>query len=205
MRSNRTFKMVVIANLAAISLLLYMLGSLDIFGFPMAPFLKFQFSNVPAIIGGFLFGPGAGVIVLVARTIIRLPFTSTAGVGELADLVIGIATVVVSATIYQKYHNKKGAILASVWGSVAWIVVAVAANWAFLLRAYVFFFFNGNVQPLLGMIRLSNITEDNYLWMFSLYIGVPFNLLLSAMVYGVTFLVYKRISELMKSLREQFE
>ncbi len=205
MRSNRTFRMVVIANLAAISLLLYMLGSLDIFGFPMAPFLKFQFSNVPAIIGGFLFGPGAGALILVARTVIRLPFTSTAGVGELADLVIGVATVVVSASIYRKYHNKKGAIIASVWGSVTWVVVAVAANWAFLLRAYVYFFFDGNVQPLLSMIRLPNITETNYLWMFSLYIGVPFNMLLSAMVYGVTFLVYKRISELMKSLREQLE
>ncbi len=203
MKQRSTFKMVMIANLSAISIILYLIGSfVPIFSFYFAPFLNIQFSNLPAIIGGFVMGPVAGSMVVVVRALVKLPFTSTGGVGELADLIIGVSTVVIASLIYRKYHTKKGAIYASIAGVITWTTVAVLANWLFLLRFYVNLY---GFDAVIGMLRgVDYINEDNFYWMFSLVIGIPFNLGLSVVVYFFTFIVYKRISGFFKQLNEQF-
>ncbi|MGS0971988.1 MAG: ECF transporter S component [Candidatus Izemoplasmataceae bacterium] len=203
MRKNSTLQITLIANLTALSVLFYFVLKFPLpFLFPS--FLDIQFSNLPAIIGGFTLGPIAGGVIVVLRTLIKLPFSSTAMVGELVDLIIGLSTVLTSSIIYRKMHNKRGAIIAMVAGVFVWVFVAVMANYLFVLDFYISFYFNGAVEPLVGMMSIiPGINVDNYMEKFIWYAAVPFNILLSSLVYFITFIVYKRVSHLFDILAEK--
>lgn len=203
MRKNSTLQITLIANLTALSVLFYFALKFPLpFLFPS--FLDIQFSNLPAIIGGFTLGPIAGGVIVVLRTLIKLPFSSTAMVGELVDLIIGLSTVLTSSIIYRKMHNKRGAIIAMIAGVFVWVFVAVMANYLFVLDFYISFYFNGAVEPLVGMMSIiPGINVDNYMEKFIWYAAVPFNILLSSLVYFITFIVYKRVSHLFEILAEK--
>jgi riboflavin transporter FmnP len=194
----------IIANLTALGVLFYFFPKFPLPFFPV--FLEIQFSNLPAIIGGFALGPVAGSIIVIARTLIKLPFSSTAMVGELIDLFIGVSTVLASSLIYHKVKTRKGALLGSVAGILSWTIIAVLANWLFVLDFYIEFFFQGNLQALLDLLTMiPGITADNYMSKYILYAAIPFNLLLSTVVYGITFLIYKRISHLIDEIAKKFQ
>jgi riboflavin transporter FmnP len=205
MRKNSTLQITLIANLTALSVLFYFVLKFPLpFLFPS--FLDIQFSNLPAIIGGFTLGPVAGGMIVVLRTLIKLPFSSTAMVGELVDLMIGLSTVLTSSIIYRKIHTKKGAIVSMIAGMVVWVFVAVMANYLFVLDFYIDFYFNGAVEPLVGMMSvIPGINVDNYMEKFIIYAAIPFNILLSGLVYIITFLVYKRVSHLFDILAEKLD
>ncbi len=182
------------AVLSAISAILYMFVKFPLpIIFPA--FLDIQISNLPAIIAGFLLGPGSGIMVIVIKTLLKIAMigTSTSYVGELADLIIGVAVVLTASLIYKKNHSKKGAVLALSLSSLIWVVVAILINWLILIPFYIKFFFNGNVQGLISMCAMiPNINESNYLILYLLVGVLPFNALLSIICNVVTFLVYKR-------------
>ncbi len=200
MRNSKVLQIVIIANLSALSVLFYFTLKFPLpFIFPS--FLDIQFSNLPAIIGGFILGPIGGAAIIFIRTIIKLPFSTTAGAGEVIDLIIGLSTVLTSSIIYRKMKTKKGAIIASLWGIFAWVFVAVMANYLFVIDFYIEFYFNGAVEPLVGMLSIiPGVTTENYMSKYILYAAIPFNIVLSSLVYLITFLVYKRISHLIDYL-----
>ena len=193
MKTNRTLFFVLIANLAALSVIFYIFPKVPLpFIFPS--FLELQLSNLPAIIGGYALGPVAGAIIVVVRTLVKLLFmpTSTAFVGETVDVIIGVATVVTSSAIYKKMHTKKGAIIGMFAGMFAWTLIAVIANWTFVLDFYLEAFFGGNVDALLSMLEvIPGVNASNYMGKYLLYAILPFNLLLSGIVYGITLLYTK--------------
>ena len=204
MKKNRVLQITILANLTALSVLFYFTLK---FPLPLIfpSFLDIQFSNLPAIIGGFVMGPVAGSVIVILRTLIKLPFSSTAFVGELIDLFIGLSTVLTSSLIYKKYHTKKGAIYAMIAGAFVWTVIAVLTNYFFVLDFYINFYFDGAVEPLVGMLSvIPDITVDNYMEKYILYAAIPFNLMLSTIVYVITYLVYKRISHLIEALAKKF-
>jgi len=205
MRNNRVLQIVIIANLTALSVLFYFTLKFPLpFIFPS--FLDIQFSNLPAIIGGFVLGPIGGGMIVVIRTLIKLPFSTTAGAGEMIDLIIGLATVLTSAIIYKRMKTKKGAVIASLWGMFAWVFIAVMANYLFVIDFYIEFYFNGSVDPLVGMLSvIPGVTAENYMSKYILYAAIPFNIVLSGLVYLITFLVYKRISHLIDFFAEKLE
>ncbi len=204
MKTNRTLQIVIIANLTAISTLLY---STLKFPWPFATFLDIQFSNLPAIIGGFALGPLSGVLIVMLRTLLKLAIvgTSTLYVGEGADIIISTATVLASSIVYLRYRTRKGAVVASLAGIVTWVSVAVFANYFFLIDFYINFYFGGDPEPLLQfMSRIPNITIDNFMGLYIVYAAIPMNIVLSGLVYGITFLVYKRISHFIDDLNDKF-
>lgn len=187
--------MVTTAIFAALSIIL------DFIKFPLPfifpAFLKIQFSNLPAIIGGFILGPFGGVLILVIKTLILLPSSNTAYVGEIADFIIGASVVVVSSLIYLKFHTKKGGLVALVFGSIAWVVMAVLANYLILVPLYIELFFKGETADFVAACSIiPGINENNYLLMYTLLTVIPFNLLISTVVNIVTFFVYKKISNI---------
>ena len=62
-----------IAVFTALSFVLYMFVKLPLPIFPQ--FLELQFSDMPALLTGFMMGPLAGSIVIVLRTLLKLPFS----------------------------------------------------------------------------------------------------------------------------------
>lgn len=183
----------------AFSIVLYFLKFNLPFIFPS--FLEINFSLLPIIIVGFMFGPVEGITVVLLRAIIKIPFTSTFCVGELADALIGIPVVLVSSLIYIKFHSKKGALISLLFGVFTWIFAAVLANYFINVPFFIQLYCNGNVSAFLGALSIiPGVTEENYLIKYLFLAVVPFNGLLSILVSTVTFLVYKKISILFNKI-----
>lgn len=193
-KSTPMKKMVATSILAAISVLLYYFVKIPMsLILPFMPsFLDLHFSNVPIYIGGFMFGPLTGAVIAVLRMLVKLPYTSTLGVGELADLIIALLTVLVSSFIYNKNKTKKGSIIALGSSVIVWVITAVIANWLFILPFYITLYSFETVYAMLSIIP--GITRANYMLYYILIAVIPFNLILSTVVSVVTFLVYKRVS-----------
>ena len=85
----KTTKLAVTAMLAALSAVLMF------FEFPLgfiAPsFYEFDFSEVPVLVGTFSMGPIAGAVIEFVKILVKflIKGTSTGGVGELANFLIG--------------------------------------------------------------------------------------------------------------------
>ena len=199
MRKKSIQKMTTVAILAALSVVFYMFLKFQLpFIFPS--FLDIQFSNLPVILAGLIFGPSEALIVVIIRFLIKAPFSSTAYVGEVADLVIGYLVGTFTSFIYHRHKTKKGGIIALVVGSIVWVVGAVIINSVVLLPWYINTY---GMDAVFGMLKIiPGITESNYMLYYVLFAVIPFNTLLAIIVSTITFFVYKRISLIYKEETE---
>jgi riboflavin transporter FmnP len=187
-----------VAMLSAISFVLYMYCKFSLpFIFPS--FLEMQFSELPAILAGFSLGPVAGAIVIIVKCLIKFPFSSTAFVGEIIDILLGLCYVLPASVIYKNHKDKKHAVT----GLIAGIIVSAAAsmllNRFVAVPFYVKLFFGGDFGAIVAVCSslYPGVTEASF---YSLYIfaGVlPFNLLRLGLVSLITFFVYKRLSKIL--------
>lgn len=202
MNRKKVLAITKIGIFAGLSTVLYFIR----FPLPMFPsFLEIQFSVLPAIIGGFTMGPVGGILIVVIKFLMSLPFSKTAYVGDFADLLIGAATVLVTSMVYQKYKSKKGGLVALLLGSLTWIITGVLANYFILVPAYLKLFFNNDLEGFLQLCRvvIKDINADNYMIKYILYAVIPFNALIAFVVSTITFLVYKKISNFLHKLDEE--
>lgn len=191
-----TAYLVKLALLTAISYILYMFVKFNLpFMFPS--FLDMQFSELPAILAGFSLGPVSGVLIIVLKCLLKIPFSSTAGVGELIDIAIGIAYVLPASLIYWHNKSRKNAIIGFVVGTVCAVIMAILFNRFVAIPFYVQLYFGGNFNIVVSMCQklYKNMTADTF---YLYYLGLavlPFNILRSTVVSVITFLVYKRLSK----------
>lgn len=191
-------KITTTALLSAICIILYFYVKFPLPFFP--PFLEINFSMLPAILCGYIVGPIYGIIVVVIRFLTKLGITHTAGVGEIADLLIGSATVITASSIYYFKRNKKGAVISLICGGIIWVGAATLFNWLLLVPTYVKLYFNGNLDAFISMLEvIPSVSKDNYMWKYLLFAVVPFNTLLASIVCVITFIVYKPLSKLFKN------
>jgi len=182
---------------SALSFILYMFLKFPLPFFPS--FLEFNFSDLPALIGGFMLGPIYGGIIVLIKVLIKLPFTSTTGVGEFADLLIGWAYIIPASIIYKRNKNIKGAVIALIVGSISSIIMSMIANRYILIPFYSLFL---TFETIVGMCKaiFENITTANF-YSYYLFLSVlPFNLLRCVIISLLTFLLYKKISRLMSKM-----
>ena len=88
---------------------------------PFAPsFYKIDFSEVPVLIGSFAMGPVAGVFIELVKILLKVLIkgSTTAGVGDVANFLIGISFCLPAAVVYKKLHSKKGAIIGMAAGTL---------------------------------------------------------------------------------------
>ena len=149
---------------------------------PFAPsFYRIDLSEVPVLIGAFAMGPLAGAAIELIKILLNLVMkgSTTAGVGEVANFLIGCAYVMPAAWIYKTQKTKKNAMIAFV-----------------LLPAYAAAF-GMPMDALVGMGSAVNKAITS-LPTFVLFAVVPFNIIKGVVVSLVTMLLYKHISRLLK-------
>ncbi len=194
--STKVRTMVQIAMLGAVATVLML------FEFPLpflAPsFYELDFSEVPVLIGAFAMGPLAGAAIELLKILLNfvLNGTITAGVGELANFLMGCAFVVPAGLIYRKHKTKKHAIAAMIVGTICMVTVSAFLNALLLLPAYGAAF----EMPVEVFVQMGHaiIPLINDLLTFSLFCVVPFNLLKGVVVSMLTLVLYKHISQLLK-------
>jgi len=122
--------------IAIFSAIAYVLAFFEIPA-PLAPsFVRMDFSNVPALLVSFALGPMAGMLTELLKNLLQLPSTNTAGIGELANFLMGTAFVVPAGWIYEQHKTRKTAILSCVIGAIVSGVAAILLNYFVLLPLY---------------------------------------------------------------------
>jgi len=169
---------------------------------PLLPtFLKLDFSNIPALIGGFALGPLAATAILLIKNLIYFPFTSTLGVGEIADFVISAALILPASLIYKYRKSRRGAIAGMAAGSALMsFAVGPLMNYFVLIPFYATLFFGSSVDAIINIAAAVNpgITS---VWTYVLFAVVPFNIVKCLAVCLVTGLLYKPLSPLLHKYR----
>ncbi|MDR0249526.1 MAG: ECF transporter S component [Oscillospiraceae bacterium] len=167
------------------------------FPLPFFPaFLEYDFSEVPALIGAFAMGPAAGVSIVAAKALLHLPVTTTLGVGELANLIVGITFVFTAGTIYELKKTRAGALTAMLCGTAAMAAAGAAANYFIILPFYLEVM-GFSLETILSMASQFFLPPTGMATLI-LYVFVTFNLLKALAASAITFLIYKRISRLFK-------
>lgn len=193
---NRTKKLVLTAVLGAISAILMILE----FPLPLIPpFVKMDFSELPVILGGFIMGPVNGALIALIKIVLNflLNGTSTAGVGEIANLVYSLGYMLPSVLIYHKLRTKKGALISLAIGTVITSILAVTIN------IFVTFPLYGklmglDIPTIVGMCSAVNpyVKDMASLMIFSM---LPFNLFKYGVTSIITFVLYKKLSGVIKN------
>lgn len=186
-------KLTVTAIMTAIAVVLQYIE----FSLPIIPsFIKLDFSDLPELLTAFSLGPWYGVLVAFLKNLIHLPFGSSAGVGELSNFILAAFFVIPAGLIYQKDKSKKGALIGSLVGALVMALVSFPSNLWFVYPAYVKVY-GMPLEAIIGMysaILPSVTTLPKALLVFN----VPFTLVKGLLDVLLTFLIYKRISPLIK-------
>ena len=166
---------------------------------PFAPaFYKIDFSEVPALIGCFAMGPAAGAAIELVKILLNFVIngTQTAGVGELANFIIGCSFVIPAGIIYKRDHSKKGALIGMIAGTLLMVALGCVMN-AFVLLPVYGKAFGMPIEALIGMGTAvnPNITSLSTFVMFAV---APFNLLKGFLDSVIVMLIYKKISPILK-------
>lgn len=169
---------------------------------PFAPsFYKIDFSEVPVLIGSFAMGPVAGVLIELVKILLKLLTigSTTAGVGDVANFLIGISFCLPAAFIYRKMHSKKGAIIGMAAGTIFMTLVGCFLNAYVLLPTYAKAF----QMPIDALVAMGTAVNGHItsLFTFVAFAVAPFNLLKGILVSLVVALIYKKISPILKQSR----
>lgn len=163
---------------------------------PFAPgFYKVDLSDVPALIGGFIMGPVAGVMIEFLKIILKLLMrsTTTAFVGELANFVVGCSFVIPSTIMYQFNKKKKTAILGCILGTLAMSIFGTVFNGLYLLPKFAELY-GMPMEALIGMgTKINPYIID--VTTFVIWAVFPLNIIKGILMSVTTMLIYKPISK----------
>lgn len=184
-------RMAVIAMMGAVSAVLMFFS----FNVPFMPsFIKLDFSELPALIATFSLGPSAGAMVCLIKNLVNLPFSTTGGVGELSNFLLGVFFVVPAGLLYMRNKSRKHALLGSLLGAVSMAALSTVTNYYIVYPVY------SNFMPMDSIIRAYQIINPNVtdLWDCLLWFNMPFTFLKGMCSVLITFLVYKHLSPIIK-------
>ena len=184
-----------IAMLAAIAVVL-MLFEIPL---PFAPsFYEIDFSEVPVMVGCFAMGPFAGALIEFVKILLNFVFTGTdtAGVGELANFIIGCSLCVPAGLIYRRKRTRMTALIGMAVGTVTMTVIGCAVNAFILLPTYATAF----GMPIDALVEMGTAVNPaiNSLTTFVIFAVAPFNILKGVLVSAIVFLIYKKISPIFR-------
>lgn len=166
---------------------------------PFAPsFYEIDFSEVPVLIGCFTMGPMAGAAVELVKILLALVLkgTTTAGVGEIANFIIGCSFCVPAGLLYKRNRTRRNALLGMATGTILMTVIGCVVNAFILLPVYSAAF----GMPLEALVEMGTAVNGHItdLMTFVILAVAPFNLLKGILVSLLVFLIYKKISPIFK-------
>ncbi len=143
---------------------------------PGHPYLEYDAADIPILIGGFLYGPVAGLCLTIVVSLLQFLLVSTAsGPWGFVMHVIATGGLVVSASaIYHLQKSRKSALVGLLHGCVIMVLTMMIAN------LYITPLYSGMPQMAVVDILIPAI--------------LPFNVIKSVVNAGITFVLYKRVS-----------
>lgn len=161
----------------------------------MPTFIKFDFSDLPALIGSFALGPVCGIVIELIKNVLHaLLATGSFGVGELSNFVLGAVFVGVAGCIYRRSRSKRGALIASLAGAIVMAVISFPSNLFIVYPVYYQFMPEETILAAYQTILPGMKSVAQSLLVFN----VPFTFVKGILDVAITFAVYKKISPILK-------
>lgn len=135
--SQRLVKMVVVALLSAVSVVLFFIS----FPLPLLPpYLKVDFSDVPALLAALVFSPLIGIIIIFIKNFLYF-FVSgaTDPIGVVANFIAGVIYIYPVAYFYHRYKKAKNVMVGLAIGTIAMAIVMSILNYIMIIPAYAWF------------------------------------------------------------------
>lgn len=201
-RSGDTERVLSTRKIAVIGVLSAIAAVLMLFDFPVPfapPFYKMDFSELPALIGTFAYGPVAGVMIEFCKTLLKLltKGTTTAFVGDFANFSIGCSFLLPAGIIYLSRKTRKNAMIGCIAGTIVMTVVGTAFNAVYLLPKFAELY-GMPLDAIIGMgTKINSAITD--VPSFVVMAVAPLNLLKGATISVMTLLVYKKLSPVLKA------
>lgn len=164
--------------------------------FLIPSFVKFDVSELPALIATFAFGPIYGILVCLIKNLLHLLVSTSVGVGELSNFILGAIFVGTAGLIYKNIKNRKGALVGSVIGSLIMAIVSVFTNYYLVYPAFSFLY-GLPMDAIIGMYKALLPIADN-LFKALIIFNLPFNLLKGIIISLICFVIYKKLSPILK-------
>jgi riboflavin transporter FmnP len=192
-KNNKNIRMITVtAIMSALSaVLMFVEISIPI----MPSFIKLDISDLPALITSYAFGPVCGVAVCLVKNLIHLFSTSTFGVGELSNFLLGAIFVFVAGMFYKRHHNRKYALIGAFAGAFVMALLCFFINYYFVYPIYIKLMLPESV--ILGMYQDILPAVDS-LWKAILIFNVPFTFVKGLISVVITFIVYPKLSPILK-------
>ena len=183
-----TKKIAGMAIFTALAFICYcIIPEIPIFPGTPADFLKLDFSNVFIMLAGFMYGPIPAFIITIVKEALHLPFGTTMGVGELANVIMTTSYVIFPSLIYKSKKGIRTVILSLV------VACVLQIGFSLLVNRFINFPF--------------------FIWLYKMPISAPeffaslwwyvllFNVIKSVSISVVTLVVYKRVKYLFEVIK----
>lgn len=193
-----TSKLVKISILSAIGYILMFISVPLPMLFP--DFLKIDISDLTALLGGISLGPMAGVTIAFLKNLLQFitGMSTTGGVGEFANFLIGGSFVFTVSYIYSKKRNIQGVIIGLVSGIVVMTMVGCIANYFIILPFYATI--GWSIDAVVSMGAAINPAIDSKM-SFIIWMIAPFNILKSGLISLLTLPMYKKTEKVLNRVK----
>ena len=189
--TKRTHKIAVTAMLSAVATILMALDFPIPFLIPT--FVKMDFSELPALLAAFSLGPVSGAVVCLVKNLVNLTMSSTNGVGELCNFLLGICFVIPAGLIYRYKKTRAGVLIGALVGAVVMALCSVPVNYFISYPFYTVFM---PLDVIIGMYQELIPSVDGLMACLVIF-NAPFTLLKGLLDMALAFLIYKPLSPLL--------
>ena len=194
-QNKKKFSTRVLAGVGMLSAVAAVLQYLEIPIFLMPSFIKFDFSDLPALIGAFAYGPVAGVLIELVKNLLHCAVSQSATVGELANFILGASFCLVAGLVYKKKKTKKNALIGGILGAIVMGAISIPSNY------FVVYPFYYNFMPEETVLAAYQLLLPGMKSVFEslLVFNLPFTVVKGLLCVAITMFIYKPLSRILKS------
>ncbi len=160
----------------------------------MPPFIKMDLSELPALLGAFAMGPVSGVMICLIKNLLHLLMSTTGGVGELSNFLLGACFVFPAGMIYQRWKGKKSAVFGALTGAVLMAGVSIVSNYYIVYP----FYYNFMAKEAILQAYQAILPGVEGILECLVVFNAPFTLAKGLLSVAITILIYKPLSPFLK-------
>lgn len=200
-KNSTGIKVRYIAGVGMLSAVAFILQYFEIVIPIMPSFIKFDFSDLPALLGAFAYGPLAGVLIEFIKNLLHCAVSQSATVGELSNFILGAVFTFTAGFIYKKNKTKKSALLGSIIGAVLMGIISLPSN-NFIVYPFYYNFMPkeavlGAYQEIVRMMTGKDGFPSSIMQCLLIF-NLPFTIIKGLISVVITMFIYKPLSPVLK-------
>ncbi len=160
----------------------------------MPPFIKFDFSDLPALIGAFAYGPVAGVLIELIKNLIHCAVSQSFTVGELSNFILGASFALTAGLIYKHNKTKNMAVIGGIAGAVVMGLISLPSNYFIVYP----FYYNFMPEEVVLSAYQAIIPSMKSIFQSLLVFNLPFTVVKGLICVVITLFIYKPLSRILK-------